>query len=79
MQACYRTCYQQYLIKDCGCADAQILMYGEAFDYADVDACAIDDTEQSTSPGQEYCDRMCKNYENVLYSNKSLLDVIRHV
>ena len=31
-QACYKTCYQENVIADCGCADSGLPIYGQAFE-----------------------------------------------
>ena len=31
LKACYKTCYQRYLIERCGCGDAQYPLKGTAF------------------------------------------------
>ena len=38
-QACYKTCYQKYVIQRCFCGDSQYPFYGEAFDHINVSAC----------------------------------------
>ena len=31
LKACYKTCYQRYLLERCGCGDAQYPLEGVAF------------------------------------------------
>ena len=48
-QACSKTCYQRYVIAECGCADPYYPKYGAAFGYVDVSSCDTTDIIQGTS------------------------------